>query len=82
MSFFSKAIENSISLLIFINSANASGLQLFELTGILAGNAGAGDAARADDASNRYMLQEAASILFPLFIMPCLSILIGDLVSM
>ncbi len=63
MSFFSKAIVSSISLLIFIHSANASGLQLFELTGILAGNAGAGDAARADDASTSFLNPAGLSYL-------------------
>lgn len=63
MDFFSKAITAFISLLILTNSANASGLQLFELTGTLTGNAGAGDAARADDASTSFLNPAGLSFL-------------------
>lgn len=63
MNFFSKAIVKFISLLILANFANASGLQLFELTGTLAGRAGAGDAARVDDASTGFLNPAGLSLL-------------------
>jgi len=55
MSALFKFILVYLSILLLNCTAQASGLQLFELTGSLAGTAGAGDAASADDASSSFI---------------------------